>query len=80
MAKSRLRLEAGKNLITARNAIRAYIKGLELDVISTRDSYDEYTELQDMLEKLAQAHNARFDREMVERAHWARDAKTLHED
>lgn len=65
-AKSRLKTDAGKNMIDARNSIRAVIKGLDLDVISSRDSYDEYQNLRDMLEKLADAHNARFHREMAE--------------
>lgn len=62
-AKSRLHLDAGKNMIDARNSIRAVIKGLDLDVISSRDSYDEYLDLRDMLNKLADAHNARYNRE-----------------
>jgi uncharacterized Zn finger protein (UPF0148 family) len=65
-AKSRLKQDAGKNMISARNAIRAVIKGLELNVISSRDSYSEYQELADMLNKLSQAHNDRYDRELAE--------------
>lgn len=66
-AKSRLGTEAGKNMIDARNSIRRVIKALDLDVISSSDSYDEYMDLRDMLEKLARAHNARYDREMSQR-------------
>lgn len=64
--KSRLRLDAGKNMIAARNAVRDVIKGLDLDIISSRDSYDEYTALVDLLDKLREAHNARYGREMDE--------------
>lgn len=67
-AKSRLKTDAGKNMIDARNSIRAVIKGLDLDVISSRDSYDEYQDLRDMLNKLAEAHNARYNREIAEEA------------
>jgi len=64
-AKSRLKLDAGRNMIAARNHIRAVIKGLELDVISSRDSYDDYTDLLHILETLRIAHNERYERELT---------------
>lgn len=67
-AKSRLKQDAGKNMIDARNAIRRVIQGLDLDMVSSRDSYEEYQELSNMLDKLRESHNARFDREMAESA------------
>ena len=65
-AKSRLKLDAGKNMIDARNSIRAVIKGLDLDVISSRESYDEYQDLVALLDKLRTAHNERYEREIDE--------------
>jgi hypothetical protein len=64
--KSRLGLDAGKNMMAARNAIRYVIKGLELDEIKTIDAYEEYRELVDLVEKLRQAYNDRYNREKTQ--------------
>lgn len=65
--KSRLGLDAGKNMMAARNAIRYVIKGFELDVINTGDIYDDYEALVELLGKLRDAHIARYDREIAQR-------------
>jgi hypothetical protein len=64
--KSRMNTEAGLNLIKAKNAIREVIKGLELDVITTGRIYSEFYPLQNLVNELADAYNARFHREQAE--------------
>lgn len=64
--KSRLKQDAFKNAVTARNAMRDLIKGLDLDVIDCESIYDDYFPLHDLLNDLAKSYNARYDRQHSE--------------
>lgn len=61
--KSRLGLDAGKNAMAARNALRYLEQGLNLDVVDTADMYEEWTEIVAVVNKVREAYNARFERE-----------------
>lgn len=66
--KSRLKLDAYKNAIAARNAMRDLVKGLDLDVIDCGSIYDDFYPLRDLVDQLAAAFNARWEREQAEAA------------
>jgi len=60
-AKSRLRLDAGKNAIDARNSIRKLILALDLGVVHSGDIADEYDDISSLLNSLYKAYdNARM--------------------
>ena len=66
MAKSRLKSDYGKHLIEAKKHIMAATKGLDLDVVSAMDHYEDYNILVELFRQLIDANNARFDRQMAE--------------
>jgi len=62
-AKSRLKLDAGKNAIDARNAIRRLILALDLGIVGSGDIADEYYDISSLLSSLYTAYDNAWNRE-----------------
>lgn len=63
MKKSRLKANSYQIAIDAKQGIKTLIKGLELNILSAGDIYDDYLQFQQVMHDLEKAIYARDDRE-----------------